>query len=112
MPSLKVHVALYDYEANTEEELSIKKNDVLYILEDDDPHWWKAKLKTADPNYLYVGLVPSNYVEPVSNPCSAFDCPISSLALGLWRWICAYFFIHHNQVPVVTRDASTFQLQS
>lgn len=67
MPFLKVCVALYDYEANTEEELTIKENDVLYVLEDDDPEWWKAKLKTTDPNELLVGLVPSNYVEPVSN---------------------------------------------
>ncbi|KAF9191117.1 cytoskeletal protein binding protein [Haplosporangium sp. Z 11] len=63
MPFLKVCVALYDYEANTEEELTIKENDVLYVLEDDDPEWWKAKLKTVDPNELHVGLIPSNYVE-------------------------------------------------
>lgn len=68
MPFLKVCVALYDYDANTEEELTIKENDVLYLLEDDDPEWWKAKLKTADPNELLVGLIPSNYVEPVGPP--------------------------------------------
>ncbi len=65
MPFLRVCQALYDYEANTEEELSIKENDILYVLEDDDPEWWKAKLKTVDPNELQVGLIPSNYVEPV-----------------------------------------------
>ncbi|KAK3816577.1 MAG: SH3 domain-containing protein [Benniella sp.] len=63
MPFLNVLVALYDYKANTNEELTIKKNDILYILEDDDPNWWKAKLKIADPNHSHVGLVPSNYVE-------------------------------------------------
>lgn len=68
MPFLKVCVALYDYDANTEEELTIKENDILYLLEDDDPEWWKAKLKTADPNELLVGLIPSNYVEPVGHP--------------------------------------------
>jgi hypothetical protein len=68
MPFLNVLVALYDYEANTEDELTIKKNGILYILENNDPNWWKAQLKTADPNHSHVGLVPSNYVTPVSNP--------------------------------------------
>ncbi|KAK3816514.1 MAG: hypothetical protein J3Q66DRAFT_440933 [Benniella sp.] len=67
-----VLVARYDYRANTEEELSIKKNDILYIENDDPnrcklPNWWKVKLKTADPNHFHVGLVPSNYVEPLSS---------------------------------------------
>ncbi|KAG0222389.1 cytoskeletal protein binding protein [Actinomortierella wolfii] len=65
MPFLKVVVALYDYEANTEEELTIKENNVLYVLEDDDPEWWKAKLKTEDPNENKIGLIPSNYIEPL-----------------------------------------------
>ncbi|KAF9358709.1 cytoskeletal protein binding protein [Mortierella sp. NVP85] len=63
MPFLNVVLALYDYEANTEDELSIKKSHVLYILEDDDPGWWRAKLKIANPNHSHVGLVPTNYVE-------------------------------------------------
>ncbi|KAF9358711.1 cytoskeletal protein binding protein [Mortierella sp. NVP85] len=65
MPFLNVLVALYAYEANTEDELSIKGNDVLYILEHHHPHWCKAKLKTADPSHSLVGLIPSNYVEPL-----------------------------------------------
>ncbi|KAK3807308.1 MAG: hypothetical protein J3Q66DRAFT_418397 [Benniella sp.] len=65
MPFLNIAVALYDYEANFEDELTIKRNDVLYILEDDDPNWWKAKLKVADPNHPHVGLVPSNCVKPL-----------------------------------------------
>ncbi|KAI1306540.1 cytoskeletal protein binding protein [Mortierella claussenii] len=77
MPFLRVCQALYDYDANTEEELTIKENDVLYILEDDDPEWWKAKLKTVDPNELHVGLVPSNYVEPL---------PASGNVVGLYKY--------------------------
>ncbi|KAK3816508.1 MAG: SH3 domain-containing protein [Benniella sp.] len=77
MPFLKIHVALYDYAANADDELSIKKNDILHILEDDDPHWWKAKLKTANPNRLHVGLVPSNYVEPL---------PSIGTVLGLYKY--------------------------
>lgn len=75
MPFLKICLALYDYEANTEEELTIKENDILYILEDNDPEWWKAKLKTADPSENLIGLIPCNYVEPVSQ--LPFFAPIS-----------------------------------
>ncbi|KAK3816515.1 MAG: SLA1 homology domain 1, SHD1-domain-containing protein [Benniella sp.] len=77
MPFLKALVVLFDYEAKTEEELTIKENDVLYILEDDDPGWWKAQLKTANPNDLQVGLVPSNYVEPL---------PSIGAVLGLYSY--------------------------
>ncbi|KAF8924998.1 cytoskeletal protein binding protein [Dissophora ornata] len=77
MPFLKVCVALYDYDANTDEELAIKENDVLYVLEDEDPEWWKVKLKTVDPNELHVGLIPSNYVEPL---------PASSTVVGLYKY--------------------------
>ncbi|KAF9129268.1 cytoskeletal protein binding protein, partial [Linnemannia schmuckeri] len=77
MPFLKICVALYDYEANTEEELTIKENDVLYILEDDDPEWWKAKLKTADPSENLIGLIPCNYVEPH---------PESGAVVGLYKY--------------------------
>ena len=84
MPFLRVCQALYDYEANTEEELSIKENDILYVLEDDDPEWWKAKLKTVDPNELQVGLIPSNYVEPVRRPFASIHT-FSSISLSLAR---------------------------
>ena len=79
---MKVLVAQYDYDANTEEELTIKENDIVYLLDDSDPEWWKAKLKTADPNELRVGLIPSNYVEPVRNT-QLFS--IISIRLLEWR---------------------------
>ena len=34
-------IALYDYQANDAEELSIKKNEVLSLL-DSDNNWWKV----------------------------------------------------------------------
>ncbi|CAG8505262.1 6612_t:CDS:10 [Ambispora leptoticha] len=64
---VKICRALYDYEAATEDELSFKEDDVLYILEDDDNEWWKAKLKVSLEDGGFeedgpIGLVPSNYV--------------------------------------------------
>jgi actin cytoskeleton-regulatory complex protein SLA1 len=63
--------ALYDYEAQNEDELSFKEDDVLYILDNDDEEWWKAKLKIPkDANGENdeegpIGLIPCNYAQEV-----------------------------------------------
>lgn len=60
--------ALYDYEPQTDEELAIQENDLLYVLEKSDvDDWWTVKkrvigLDAEEP----TGLVPSNYVEAAS----------------------------------------------
>lgn len=73
-----VYRALYDYDARDELELSIKANDLLYLLEKSDiDDWWTVKkhvplesgLETEEPS----GIVPSNYIEaaPVLHTCHA-----------------------------------------
>ena len=59
--------ALYDYEAQSDEELSFKEDNMLYILDkDDDPDWWKAQLKTVSLEEVGpIGLVPANYIDEV-----------------------------------------------
>lgn len=73
-----VYSVLYAYEAQTEEELNVQPDDILYLLEKstvDD--WWKVKkrvLPVGDEEVDEpVGLVPSNYIEPapVVNTCNA-----------------------------------------
>jgi NCK adaptor protein len=51
-----VATALYDYNAQQKEELSIKKNEKLIII-DDSQTWWKVKNEQSQSGY-----VPSNYV--------------------------------------------------
>ncbi|CAO1618113.1 unnamed protein product [Parajaminaea phylloscopi] len=73
MAYVQLAKALYDYEAQAEDELSLKEDDTLYILEADDPEWFKAKLRRLNPDGTPVdddaggaddiGLVPANYVE-------------------------------------------------
>lgn len=59
--------AIFDYQAQSEEELEIKEGDLLLLLEkstEDD--WWKCKKKaTSDDDDEPEGLVPNNYVEEV-----------------------------------------------
>ncbi|MFH4976191.1 hypothetical protein AB6A40_002900 [Gnathostoma spinigerum] len=53
-------VALFDYDARTDEDLSFKKDELLYILNDMQGDWWYAKSKTTN----LQGYIPSNYVAP------------------------------------------------
>uniref|UniRef100_F1L251 Tyrosine-protein kinase n=2 Tax=Ascaris TaxID=6251 RepID=F1L251_ASCSU len=53
-----IFVALFDYEARTDEDLSFKKDELLYILNDMQGDWWYAKSKTTGQ----AGYIPSNYV--------------------------------------------------
>ncbi|VDD87907.1 unnamed protein product [Enterobius vermicularis] len=53
-----VFVALFDYEGRTDEDLSFKKDELLYILNDMQGDWWYARSKTTNQ----TGYIPSNYV--------------------------------------------------
>ncbi|CAJ0841587.1 11831_t:CDS:10, partial [Entrophospora sp. SA101] len=48
-----------------DDELSFEEDNVLYILENDDEEWWKAKLKINgdEADNGPIGLVPGNYLQ-------------------------------------------------
>uniref|UniRef100_A0A1E1XKZ7 Tyrosine-protein kinase n=1 Tax=Amblyomma sculptum TaxID=1581419 RepID=A0A1E1XKZ7_AMBSC len=54
----KIFVALYDYDARTDEDLSFKKGEHLEILNDTQGDWWFARSKSTKQE----GYIPSNYV--------------------------------------------------
>ena len=49
--------AIYDYEATSKKELSIKENDILTVTEQDDSGWWFVTFQGKK------GFVPSNYIK-------------------------------------------------
>ncbi|XP_048582893.1 tyrosine-protein kinase SRK2-like [Nematostella vectensis] len=60
----KLFVALYDYEARTDEDLSFKKGEKLEVVNDlDGGDWWQARSLVSNQ----VGYIPSNYVAPQSS---------------------------------------------
>lgn len=56
--SAKIFVALYDYDARTNEDLSFRKGEHLEILNDTQGDWWLARSKVSRQE----GYIPSNYV--------------------------------------------------
>lgn len=57
-------MALYDYSANQEEELSIRKNEKLTLM-DSSKTWWRVKNSSGA-----TGYVPSNYCKKIDAPAS------------------------------------------
>lgn len=51
--------ALYDFDAEDDDELDFKEGDVMSIVDQEDPNWWDAELNGRK------GKVPSNYLEIV-----------------------------------------------
>jgi hypothetical protein len=71
MKYVQVCKALYDYEARTEDELSIKQDDILYVIEKEDDDWWRSELKqTTGEGQGPIGLVPADYLQEVCSFCS------------------------------------------
>ncbi|XP_035285277.1 tyrosine-protein kinase Fgr isoform X1 [Anguilla anguilla] len=56
-------IALYDYEARTEDDLSFRKGEKFHIINNTEGDWWEARsLDTGNS-----GFIPSNYVAPVDS---------------------------------------------
>eukprot|EP00050_Salpingoeca_kvevrii_P021428 m.110437 g.110437 ORF g.110437 m.110437 type:complete len:506 (+) comp9340_c0_seq2:147-1664(+) len=57
------YVALYDYQARTEDDLSFNKGDNLRIINSSDGDWWQAQLVSGGK----IGYIPSNYVAKIQS---------------------------------------------
>ncbi|XP_073420105.1 tyrosine-protein kinase Fgr [Dendrobates tinctorius] len=56
-------IALYDYEARTEDDLSFVKGDRFHIINNSEGDWWEARsLRSGE-----TGYIPSNYVAPIDS---------------------------------------------
>ena len=51
--------ALYDYDGQQSDELTIRPGDVIYVTDKIDEDWWQGNLDGT------IGIFPANYVEEV-----------------------------------------------
>ncbi|KAM4043239.1 tyrosine-protein kinase FRK isoform 2-T2 [Anomaloglossus baeobatrachus] len=61
----EAYVALFDYKARTNEELTFYAGDYMHILNTTHESWWKARALT--PRGKEEGYVPANYVAPITS---------------------------------------------
>ena len=57
-------IAKYDFSSESDEDLSFKKGDLLYIISPDEGDWWFAKAKHTGQE----GYIPQNYVTKLRPP--------------------------------------------
>ncbi|NXP82156.1 YRK kinase, partial [Ramphastos sulfuratus] len=56
-------IALYDYEARTEDDLTFQKGEKFHIINNTEGDWWQARSLSSGA----TGYIPSNYVAPVDS---------------------------------------------
>ncbi|KAM6190797.1 tyrosine-protein kinase Fgr isoform 2-T2 [Sarcoramphus papa] len=56
-------IALYDYEARTEDDLTFQKGEKFHIINNTEGDWWEARSLSSGT----TGYIPSNYVAPVDS---------------------------------------------
>ncbi|KAF9481963.1 hypothetical protein BDN70DRAFT_829987 [Pholiota conissans] len=60
---LAILKASYDYEPQSDDEIAIKEDQLLLLVERVDDEWWKVKIKAPQESESPIGLVPAAYVE-------------------------------------------------
>ncbi|TSO67474.1 Intersectin-2 [Bagarius yarrelli] len=74
-PAVQV-IAVYDYTAANQDELSFSKSQLINVLDRNDPDWWKGEINGV------TGLIPSNYVKLTtseSDPSQQWCADLTSL---------------------------------
>uniref|UniRef100_A0A8C3ID97 Intersectin 2 n=1 Tax=Chrysemys picta bellii TaxID=8478 RepID=A0A8C3ID97_CHRPI len=61
-------IAMYDYAANNEDELSFSKGQIINVLSKDDADWWQGEISGV------TGLFPSNYVKMTTDSDPSQQC--------------------------------------
>ena len=67
MKSTSLFIAKYDYPSRTNDDLNVRKGDLLDIMVNVDDGWWLAKSRVSGQ----TGYIPSSYVKEYKSPLDA-----------------------------------------
>lgn len=95
-------IAKFDYMAQQDQELDIKKNERLWLL-DDSKSWWRVRNATNK-----TGFVPSNYVERKNSARKASIVKNLKDTLGKKKQNIFSFFLH---IVISTCDGSVRKIK-
>ncbi|KAI9304849.1 SH3 domain-containing protein [Cunninghamella echinulata] len=73
----ELYKALYDYEAQRSDEVSLKIGDIVRIVQQDSEEWWIVQHNDTQQQ----GAVPSNFLEKVSSSSSSNNNPVLAKVL-------------------------------
>ncbi|KAM9703257.1 intersectin-2a isoform 1-T1 [Menidia menidia] len=69
-------IAMYDYTAANQDELSFSKGQLISILDKTNPDWWKGDVNGV------TGLLPTNYVKMTTESDPSQQCFVDSLSMS------------------------------
>ncbi|XP_039455276.1 intersectin-2a isoform X1 [Oreochromis aureus] len=69
-------IAMYDYTAANQDELSFSKGQLINILDKTNPDWWKGEANRV------TGLLPTNYVKMTTESDPSQQCTVDSLSMS------------------------------
>jgi growth factor receptor-binding protein 2 len=58
-------IANYDFKPETDEELEMKRGDIIFVLNKHDPNWWMGEIVRGQQ--VFRGLFPKTYVSPYTD---------------------------------------------
>ncbi|MEQ2200080.1 Intersectin-2, partial [Xenoophorus captivus] len=69
-------IAMYDYTAANQDELSFSKGQLINILDKTNPDWWKGEANGV------TGLLPTNYVKMTTESDPSQQCTLNSSSIS------------------------------
>lgn len=72
VPPGSKYIARFEYQAQREDELSLKVDDIIYILASPEGGWWRGMRGPAGKQ-TFTGWFPANYVEEFADSSSIAD---------------------------------------